>query len=474
MKKQLIAFISILIILIAAIPLTVSAASGSVSFTSSTTSLTVGGEVTLTVKYTSSTTVGGGTARITYDSNMFSYASFSGSGTTNSNAAGVIQYTFADTSQSSTYSFSVKFKSKQTGNGNFKLTSSDLVDFDENPFTVSDKSVSVSVTNPTQSSNANLASLKPSSGTLTPKFSASVTSYTIAVPYTTTSLSLSATTADKGAKTAISGKNALAVGKNTRVITVTAPSGATKQYTVVITRAQQQQTDNNTTGTTVAPPAEDPLEVELGGVLMNIADTQPSVELPQGFSWSSIIINEMNISAAINQTVNLTLVYLTNPADNSGAFHIYDEAADKFYPFSTVAVSGGSYILRELPDDLVPPAGTVVGKKTFGTVERDVFLFEDTALADIALVYATAPGGNTALYVYDQTDGSMQLYRTLSAPVDTTPAPELPGNAFTRFVTQYRTIILICAAAVGGIGVLIGGVVLLVIFLRRDKTKGKH
>ena len=91
-------------------------------------------------------------------------------------------------------------------------------------------STSITVSSPVVlSGNANLSSLKVSSGTLSPAFSANTTNYSVTVPNNVTSVTISAVTAEKDAKTSISGKNSLSVGTNTRVITVTAPNGATKK-----------------------------------------------------------------------------------------------------------------------------------------------------------------------------------------------------------------------------------------------------
>jgi hypothetical protein len=87
------------------------------------------------------------------------------------------------------------------------------------------------------SSNANLSSLSVSNATISPSFSTNTTSYSATVPYTVTSLSISAKAEDSAAKVSISG-NSLGVGRNTVSIKVTAASGATKTYTINVTRQQ--------------------------------------------------------------------------------------------------------------------------------------------------------------------------------------------------------------------------------------------
>ncbi len=483
MKKRFCLFLTLLMLFSTLSGLTAHAATGSLTASTSATSVTIGNSVTVTLKYDGGgATIGSLDAQFRYNAKSFEYLSCAGA-TANGNAGVVNISYFATGNAPSALTITLNFKAIAAGAGDFSVATSEFTnDNDYTSLGTPSKSLAVSAMNPTKSGNANLASIRPSSGTLTPAFKADVTSYTIVVPYTTTSLSLSVTTQDKNANTAVSGKNALSVGQNTQVITVTAPNGTTKKYTVVITRSpnltttttQKKPTTTKKITTTTQPEIQ-PLEVEVNGVLMHVSDTQPSAALPQGFAWKSIVINDINVSAAYNEAASITLVYLKNPADNTAAFHIYDEATSLFHPFRSLTVSGGEYILRELPADFGRPVGTVVGEYTFGETAHTVYTFEDSALADIVLVYATAPNGKTGLYSYDITDKSMQLYREITVQADTTPTTTTtqPATGFSGFVTQNRTVILICAAALGGLALLIAAVTMLLMLTTRDKD-AKH
>lgn len=485
MKKRICLLLAVLTLLMSLSGLTVHAATGSLTASPSATSVTVGSTVTITLKYTADgAKIGSIDANVSYDSKVFQFLSCTGAEP--SGNSGIIYLSFLpelNEKAPTTVNITLQFKALAAGSSNFAITTTEMTDDDK--ITAGDyancylgtpsKTLSVSAINPTLSANANLASIKPSSGTLTPKFSPNVTNYTISVPYTTTSLSLSVTTQDKGAKTSVSGKNALAVGKNTQVITVTAPNGTTKKYTVVINRSANQTTTTSGTGTTTTTataPQEDPLEVEVNGVLMTVSDTQPDATLPDGFKWTHITINNISVSAAVNEKTNITLVYLVDPQSENAAFYIYDEVAETFSAFHPLKVSGGDYILREMPAGLIPPARAVKGVYTFGSTERTVYQFEDTALEDIVLVYATSPAGKTGLYVYDTTDGSMQLYREITVAADNTPRPTQPvqDNAFIGFVKQNRSLILIVAAALGGIALVTVAIVLIVAAARKGKN----
>jgi len=86
-------------------------------------------------------------------------------------------------------------------------------------------------------SDANLASLSLSDGTLSPGFASSGTSYTATVPNYVTSEIVTATPEDNSAIVNITGADSLSVGDNTITVTVTAADGVTTMvYIVVVTR----------------------------------------------------------------------------------------------------------------------------------------------------------------------------------------------------------------------------------------------
>lgn len=91
---------------------------------------------------------------------------------------------------------------------------------------------------PPLSGNCDLASLTVSNATISPAFAAGTTSYTASVPYSVSSLQLAATAADAGAKVSINNPTLNPGGVTNVRVTVTAENGATKEYTIQVTRAQ--------------------------------------------------------------------------------------------------------------------------------------------------------------------------------------------------------------------------------------------
>lgn len=87
------------------------------------------------------------------------------------------------------------------------------------------------------SSNCSLSAIIAGNFTLSPAFSPDTTYYTTKVPYSVSKLSLDYNRADKTQTVSISGTQ-LAVGLNTVTLKVTAASGATRTYTIEVTREQ--------------------------------------------------------------------------------------------------------------------------------------------------------------------------------------------------------------------------------------------
>jgi len=122
-----------------------------------------------------------------------------------------------------------------------------------------------------QSTNANLAGLTLTSGTLSPVFAAGTTSYTASVSNATASIKVTPTVQDVGATVKVNGTTVasgtasaslpLVVGQNVITTVVTAPDGVTtKTYTVTVTRVSNNalltsiKVNPVTTLTTVSGP----------------------------------------------------------------------------------------------------------------------------------------------------------------------------------------------------------------------------
>lgn len=90
------------------------------------------------------------------------------------------------------------------------------------------------------STNTNLSSLVVSDGKLSPAFSPATTTYSMSVPFSVTKINITAKSEDTSASISISNPDLKVSGKTTLTVTVTAPSGAKKIYTIKVSRAQDK------------------------------------------------------------------------------------------------------------------------------------------------------------------------------------------------------------------------------------------
>lgn len=131
----------------------------------------------------------------------------------------------------------------------------------------------------TKSSNAKLKRLVPDFEGLSPNFNPDVTKYTLIVPSTADSIHLSVAVAESGAKYWVTGDDNLKLGDNTVTVTVTAPDGTKKTYTIIVTKADDVKKANAllsniiVDGNTLSPAfASETLEYDIGTVSADIEE----------------------------------------------------------------------------------------------------------------------------------------------------------------------------------------------------------
>lgn len=482
--------------LLLALPLAVSAeATAVLGFSAS--SIQVGDSLTVTVKFSDSDSVGGVEATLSYDDSILEFVS----GNDANGAGGKVRIVGWSTQATAvkSLSYSLTFKAKAAGSALIRVDESAVYSFDSNLVGNPTAGARVTVTTKeTLSGNADLSALKLSAGQLSPAFSASVTSYSVSVPNSMGSLTISATPADSRAKVAVSGNSSLQVGSNKRVITVTAPNGTTKTYTVVITRQKADVTTKpatTTTTTTVSsttttaaeptvPADPEALHVEWNGKTYQIAETLEGISLPDGWTVIEYRYHGNAIQVAKGPSDGRLLFWMTDTADENqnGAFFLYDTFTGKFYSYVSVAVSGGRYLLLQPEDGESAPTGCVAGTADIGGQTLTVWRWEAEELADFCLVYAINPAGETGLYRYDLVEGTLQRYWNLPADTTTTTdaagalASTSPGGTSTASQNEGRIfgvpVLWIPIAGLSLICILLA--VLLGVTLRRSRPRPKH
>jgi len=201
------------------------------------------------------------------------------------------------------------------------------------------------------SSNANLANLTISSGTLSPAFAGSKTAYTDTVSNATTSITVTPTIADAGASIkvngitvssgAASGVLTLNTGNNTITIAVTAADGVTKNiYTVIVNRISNNpylsnltlssgtlspvfaaatgvytaSVNNAITSITVTPTLNNPnATVKVNGILVNSGAASTQIPLVDGTNLITIVVTAQD--GVTIKTYKVTVTRLLSDVD---------------------------------------------------------------------------------------------------------------------------------------------------------------
>jgi len=136
----------------------------------------------------------------------------------------------------------------------------------------------------TLSSDATLAGLTISQGSLTPAFSPDITEYTVEVANDVTSINLSAAANDAAATIDGAGTKTLSVGENVFSITVTAENGDVKVYTVTVYREEATIETIAVTGVSLDQTS---VSMKIGESAQLTATVLPENATNKNVTWSS-------------------------------------------------------------------------------------------------------------------------------------------------------------------------------------------
>ncbi len=428
-------------------------AAGSASASFNKASVTVGDTVTLTINV-SAPDMSAIQATGSYNDAVLTLISGAEGG------AGNFQIVEALNAESSK-SFTVTFKAAKAGTCNVSVSgwvASGIPPAD----TDISASASVTVNDVSLSSNANLSSLRLSAGSLSPKFSQNVTEYTVNVKNNVTECKVYGTTADKNATIAVEGSAALKVGSNTRVIIVTAPSGAQKKYTLTIIRSAVVEESSDTSSTTELPSA---LETVIDGSSYVVLQDISSVEIPVGFNVTKRLYNNEEVSVAVDEKGNYELFYLKQADGEEVAPYTYDEEKNAFKKVQMISQGSNSYIVAQIPDNYKLPGGYVSKSVKIQEMKISAYQSDNEALKDMYYIYCYF-GGDYSMYRYDTVENVLQRSPEFKLiPTDkSTGASDIEFiNRFNMLSANAKTIVVcLCVAFVGILALVILAIIKLV------------
>ena len=353
--KKSVIFSACLVLLLSTLIFTASAANSTIAFSGSP---SVNDEITVTVTVNAEENMYAVIFEVVYNPDVLQYAD--NNSDYNGTGAGIVRVV-ASYSGETRISFPIKFKATAAGSSTFQVTNGAYSDTNDVEKSFTGASATLTVSDASKSSNANLSALSLSSGRLSPSFSASRTSYTATVSNSVTECRVYATAADSGASVSVSGSNTLSVGRNTRTVTVTAPSGAQKTYTITITRleegAESSDTDTSSDTESAGEAGENPYEATVDGAAYTVATDISGITLPTGFTASTAEYNGAEVAVAEDSGKNLTVYYLKAADGEEYVPYLLNSGSGDFERLKYAVFGDKTYIFADIPDGYTVPEG---------------------------------------------------------------------------------------------------------------------
>ncbi len=461
--KLLTAFLAVAVLISTVFVFSVSAASATISGAGE---YEVGKSFNVTVRFNADATLYAVEVDVNYNSSVLKLNSVSGA---DYNAANgkikIVDDGFSASKPSKTSSYTLSFTAIAAGNSNIAVS---VLGGGEAESRAS-ATAAVTVVTPKPSSNANLASIKLSSGSLSPAFNANTTNYTATVKYSIDSITIAGSVADGGATYTGGGTFGLQVGDNQRVLTVTAADGSKKSYTVNIRRMTEQETAD-------AEQAErdaNPTLVVIDGQDYTIVNDFTNIAIPAGFTQGTVTRKETEITVLNDEHGKYTLYWLVDAARENGAFYTCDQE-DNFAKLVYVNTNGKMYIVEELGDYGTMPQGFILSKCSIDGTEIDAITYEDENLKEFYVLNCYV-GGTTAYYRFDTVEGTLQRAADFNAAlvIANTEAPiEESKGAFAWFTDMNKTGKAVFAIMVVAAVVFIALAIVLIVKIASGKNDG--
>ncbi len=358
--KRAFALVLTLVTLVSTFSFQAAAAGDRISF--SDPSVTVGDTVTISVSATSDAGIVSMDATLSYDTSMLEFVSGSGDGSVRG-GSGSVELTFSSPDGPSRVSFSLKFKAKAAGTAVVDATYGEFTTVDEETLTPGLGKSTVTIASQGQaSSEARLGSLKVGSGSLSPDFNPDIYEYSVSVPAGTETLRVSLSAMAGNARYSISDTK-LKVGQNTTTITVTAEDGTTKTYTIQTTRPEDETKPEEKPGT---PVENTRIPVTVDGATLYVAENLEGIEIPEGFELGTIQYGDREVPAAVGLVKPLTMLWLVDEANTTGAFYVLDAASGAFYPYVSLTTGQKMFTVMPLSEGVTVPTGFEESTVTIG------------------------------------------------------------------------------------------------------------
>lgn len=497
--KITLSLITALTIFASVLCLNVSAAGTTVAFSSET--VTVGENVTVNITLNPEVEMYSYKFVVNYDSNILEYKSGNATG-----GAGTLMVVDSPSGETS-ISIPLVFNAKVAGTSAISVI--DCVCGVRGESGAVDKvlegaSANLTVKDVTLSDNANLKSLRPLAGVMTPAFSPEVTEYTVTVENDVTVCKVSAVTAEPNATFDVEGSADLKIGENVRTVIVTAPNGTQKSYKLTIIRSAEEvkpvesklestvtSSKGETTSSTASSLAsnassassttssdtssgneKNPLEVEISGKKYLIVDDLSDIKLFKGFSAVEGVYGETNVQVAADVNNTYRLYYLKAEDSETAEPYTYNKDTNIFKKIEYLVQGEYTYIFAPIPADFTTPVTYYGTNVTIDGINLKCYANSDSAYTDFYYVYCFVDG-KYGFYSYDAVEKVIQRAPELSlvesvGSSDKETDKESFLNRFASLTTNAKIIVL------GLVALIIGAIALAVVLIVKFARKGNE
>lgn len=440
MKKVLLTILAVLII-IPTLCITSFADSAGISVNAS--NVTVGKNVTVNISYNSSMSLYVVSGKLTYNSSVLRYVSGGAS------VSGSTISLYKDLNGETRTSFSLVFQSIAEGTSSLgvSLDGSD----GSTKGSASSNSV-VTVSKPAPSANANLASLSISNAAISPAFNPNVTAYSASVANNIDTVSIKANPAVGGSNIIGLGDKKLNEGDNSFVITVTAPSGAKKTYTINIRRRLAGE-----------KTVEEMLTTTVNDTTKKVVQNISALPVLPGFSQTTTTYNSQEVGVLVDKNSKYTVYYLTDEDGQNVSYYLLNDK-NEFEPLPYIQSGEKIYIVSTPPTSLSVPDDFIENKYTLNDIKYPAFTYKDAKMSDIYILYCY-DGENYGFYSYDAQFGTLQRYPIFE---NEKVEPVIAKSSFMGKLKALPTLTKILFIFVFVLFVAV--IVLLVLLLKKKKT----
>lgn len=297
-------------------------------------------------------------------------------------------------------------------------------------------------------SNSKLSSLSISTGTLSPAFKASTTSYTVNLPAGTTSIKIDAKANKSTSILDGTGEHKLKTGKNIIEISCIAEDGSYTVYNITVVVSEKPLTYMN-----------------FGAKKLGVVSG--NVKVSKLFTSTKLKVDGVEVDAWKNDALNITLLYMQDEATSEKNLYMYDEATKSvtsiYKPF---AFAGRNLVQIDVPKELQKREGMTFTTVKVGKTELPGWKFNDQNFANYALIYVMDDKGNKVYYQYEAAEQSLQIYSGAAAITQKAYDDYVKSTDATLKKQKY------IMYGLGGLAaVLVLIIVLLLIFRRKKTTK---